>query len=315
MSDFPKSILIQEVSPRDGLQIEPKILSTDEKLRLIAALVAAGCREIEAGSFVNPQAVPQMGDAAELFPRLPRHEGVKYHCLVLNVKGIERALATPGADLEGKLSMTASETFIKRNTNRSIEEAFAEMPRWISAYRAGGLRTRSLAVMAAFGCNFEGDVPVEDVIGLIARTTAIMSENGETLEHVRLADTMGWANPEHIRRMIGSVRERWPELDIRLHLHDTRGLAIANIFVALEMGVADFDASVGGLGGCPFASLKGAAGNVSTEDLVFLCDELGIETGINLEAIIEASRLAAELVGHPLPGKLAQAGPPRRSRS
>lgn len=308
MSELPSSVIIQEVSPRDGLQSESKTLTTEEKLRLVEALVASGLKEIEAGSFVNPKAVPQMADADVLFPRLPRLPGVHYRALCLNTKGIARALATPGVDVEGKLSLTVSETFVRRNTNRSIREALDEMPAWIEAYQAAGIRTRSLAVMAAFGCNFEGDIPLERVISLIAEAAGIMADHGVRLEHLRLADTMGWANPAQVARMVGTVRERWPELDIRLHMHDTRGLAIANIHAAMRMGVREYDASVGGLGGCPFAGNKGAAGNVCTEDLVFLCEELGIETGLNLEALIEASCLASTLVGRPLPGKLALAG-------
>src|SRR5262249_35606385 len=160
----------------------------------------------------------------------------------------------------GKLTVTASETFIKRNTNRSIDDTFSEMPVWIEHYRKAGIEPDSLGVMAAFGCNFEGYVPEEKVVSLIARTAQIMDDNGCTLKHVSLADTMGWGSPAQMKSLVGKVRDRWPDMRVKLHLHDTRGCAVANAVAAMEVGVAEFDASVGGLGGCPFAGHKGAAG-------------------------------------------------------
>ncbi len=308
MADLPKAVHIMEVGPRDGLQIEPRTLSTDDKVRMIDALVGAGLSEIEVGSFVNPKAVPQMADTEEVIERLTPRPGVRYRALWLNAKGLERALATGKVHMEGKLTLTASETFIKRNTNRTIDQTIAEMPEWIGHYRAAGIRANGLGMMAAFGCNFEGDVPVDRVVGLVERAATVMGEHGCELGHLLLADTMGWANPAHIQRLIGAVRERWPRMTLKLHLHDTRGLAMANAFAAISLGVMEFDAAVGGLGGCPFAGHKGAAGNICTEDLAFMCEEMGIETGIELEALVAAGRLAEELVGHPLPGKLMKGG-------
>lgn len=309
MADLPNSVLIQEVGPRDGLQIEPKVLSVDEKLALINSIIGAGLSEIEVGSFVNPKAVPQMAEIDELVRRLPEPNGVRYRALWLNVKGLQRAAATGRLAMEGKLTITASETFIKRNTNRSIDDTIAEMPSWIEAYRKAGIRADVLSVMAAFGCNFEGDVAPEKVVGLVARVAGVMRDNGCELRHLRLADTMGWANPLQVKRLIGMVRERWPDIGVRLHLHDTRGLAIANAMAAMELGVREFDAAIGGLGGCPFAGNKGAAGNVCTEDLVFMCQESGVETGVKLDALVETARLAESLIGHSLPGKVLKAGP------
>jgi hydroxymethylglutaryl-CoA lyase len=308
MSDLPKHVEIIEVGPRDGLQIEPRTLSREEKLRLVDALVAAGLREIEVGSFVNPKAVPQMADTNEVFEALDRREGVRYRALWLNPKGLERALANGKVDIDGKLTLTASETFIKRNTNRSIDETLAEMPVWIARYREAGIAANSLGVMAAFGCNFEGYVPEEKVVGLIGRAREIMEGEGCRLEHLSLADTMGWGSPAQMKSLVGKVRDRWPEMRIKLHLHDTRGCAVANAVAAMEVGVAEFDASIGGLGGCPFAGHKGAAGNVCTEDLAFACGEMGIETGTDLDALVEAAKLAEEYVGHPLPGKVMKGG-------
>ena len=308
MSDLPKSVHLIEVGPRDGLQIEPRILSTDEKITMIDALAASGIAEIEAGSFVNPKAVPQMADSDELFKRLDQKKGVRYRALWLNPKGLERAIENGRVDMDGKLTITASEIFIKRNTNRSIDETFEQMPAWIAQYRAAGMKTNTLGVMAAFGCNFEGYIPEERVVSLVERTIGILADHGEKLENLSLADTMGWGTPGQMKSLVGKVREKWPELNLKLHLHDTRGCAVANAVAAMELGVREFDSSVGGLGGCPFAGHKGAAGNVCTEDLAFACGEMGVETGIDLDALVEAAKLSEDLVGHQLPGKVMKGG-------
>lgn len=308
MSDLPKRVEMIEVGPRDGLQIEPRILTTAEKVRMIGALVDSGLRQIEAGSFVNPKAVPQMADTNELFDQIDKKPGHRYRALWLNPKGLERALANGHVDMDGKLTLTASETFVQRNTNRSIEDTFEQMPAWIQTYQDAGIEADTLGVMAAFGCNFEGYIPEEKVIALIARTMGIMTDHGCTLKNLSLADTMGWGSPGQMKSMVGKVRDKWPELTLKLHLHDTRGCAVANAVAAMEMGVAEFNSSVGGLGGCPFAGHKGAAGNVCTEDLVFACGEMGIETGVDLDALVEAAKLTEELVGHTLPGKVMKGG-------
>ena len=308
MADLPSRVEMIEVGPRDGLQIEPRVLTTDEKLRMVDALADSGIRQIEAGSFVNPKAVPQMADTPELFDRLEKRPGKRYRALWLNPKGLERALANGHVDMDGKLTLTVSETFVKRNTNRSIDETFEQMPEWIETYRRAGIEADSLGVMAAFGCNFEGYIPEEKVVSLIGRAIEVMDEHGCTLVNLSLADTMGWASPGQVKSLVGRVRERWPELRLKLHLHDTRGCAVANAVAGMEMGVAEFDSSVGGLGGCPFAGHKGAAGNVCTEDLVFACGEMGIETGIDLDALVEAARMTEAMVGHPLPGKVMKGG-------
>ena len=308
MSDLPTSAHIMEVGTRDGLQIEPRTLTTAQKLELLDALLAAGIREVEVGSFVNPKAVPQMADTADVFAGIKRKPGVTYRALWLNPRGLERAVATPNVDLEGRLQITASETFVKRNTNRTIEETFGEIPDWISRFKQAGVTPDCAALMATFGCNFEGDIPLERVLALIGRIDAILQENGSGLKHITLADTMGWANPMQIKRTIGAVRERWPDLGIKLHLHDTRGTAMANAVAALELGVREFDSSIGGLGGCPFAGHKGAAGNICTEDLAFTCEEMGIRTGLDLDALVAAAKLAEQMVGHMVPGKVMKGG-------
>jgi hydroxymethylglutaryl-CoA lyase len=304
-----------EVGPRDGLQIEPRIVSTADKIRLIDAIADAGIREIEVASFVNPKAVPQMADADELFAALKPREGLSYRALWLNPRGLERAIAAKNVDLEGRLQLTASETFVKRNTNRSIDQTFDDMPQWITQFKAAGVEPDKAAVMAAFGCNFEGAIPVSKVLELLKRLQGILQEHHSDLRHVALADTMGWANPRHIKDMLTAIRSNFPGIGIKLHLHDTRGTAMANALAALEEGVREFDASVGGLGGCPFAGHAGAAGNICTEDLAFLCEEMGIDTGIDLDALIDAAKLAEELVGHQVPGKLMKGGTRSRIRS
>jgi hydroxymethylglutaryl-CoA lyase len=308
MAGSSKFVHLMEVGPRDGLQIESRILSVEQKLELLEAIADAGITEIEAGSFVNPKAVPQMADTEEVFTRLTRRPGVSYRGLWLNSRGLERAVATGNVDVEGTLYLTASEIFVKRNTNRSIDETFEQLPDWIRQYRKAGIKTDHATVMAAFGCNFEGDIPLQRVVDMIARLNDVLAEHDSALTHLSLADTMGWANPNSIKAMIQAIKRRWPELELKLHLHDTRGTAVANAVAAIEEGVRAFDGSIGGLGGCPFAGHKGAAGNICTEDLAFMCDELGFDTGVDLDKLVAAARLARDFIGHDVPGKLISGG-------
>jgi len=304
MSAFPETVHIMEVGPRDGLQIEPKILALDEKLELITALADAGLKEIEIASFVNPKAVPQMAGSGEVVEAVPERDGVRYRALWLNARGLERAIAFKKLHLTGTLTIIPSETFAKRNTNRSIAEGIADMLEWIDRYEAAGVPIFSIGVMAAFGCNFEGLIPPERIVTLIEKVEGMMNERGHAFTSLTLADTMGWGNPRQVKQLLGAIQNRWPEVSIKLHLHDTRGTAMANAVAAMEMGVREFDASIGGMGGCPFAGNPGAAGNISTEDLAFMCQEFGIETGLDMDALVAAARLAERLVGHPLPGKV-----------
>lgn len=308
MSDLPKSVKIVEVGPRDGLQIEPRVLTVDERAEMIDQLIGCGFREIEVGSFVNPKAVPQMANTDKVLEKLERRGDVAYRVVILNPRGLRDAIATGRADIEGKISITASETFVKRNTNRSIDETFAEFPQWVDLFNSAMIKPNMIAVMAAFGCNFEGYVPLKKVVDLLDRADNTLRDLGSSMQHVTLADTMGWANPLQIKRTISAVKDRWPEVEIKLHLHDTRGAAVANAVAAMEMGVSEFDASVGGLGGCPFAGHKGAAGNICTEDLAFVCEEMGIDTGLNLEQLRDTSLHVERLLGHPLPGKIVRGG-------
>lgn len=307
MSDYPKRVHIMEVGPRDGLQMEARTLTVADKVALIDALADAGLAEIEVGSFVNPARVPQMADTDAVLAALERRPGVAYRALWLNLRGLERAVAA-GADLTAKLSIATSETFSRKNVGRSFQESLDGMPDWLNIYAEKGLRDVSLGVMTAFGCTYEGYVPEGRTVEMIARVEALLGEHGFRLAEADLADTTGWGNPAYVSRVVGAVRERWPDLPIKLHLHDTRGCGIANALAGLSLGVDRFDGSIGGLGGCPFAGLKGSAGNIATEDFAFLCAEMGIETGLDLDRLTAAAELAERLVGRPLPGKVFRAG-------
>src|SRR6185369_7170799 len=305
---LPKRIVIHELGPREGMQIEKNPIATAEKIRLVDLLSDCVFPEIEVTSFVSPKWVPQMADAEQVVAGFKRRPGTKYTCVYLNSQGMARAVATQKLDVQGSLSVTASEAFSKKNTNRTIEDTFAETERRVEALKQMNVPTHEVSVMAAFGCNYSGDVAPEHVIGLIDRMMGIARKHDIKIELIQLADTMGWANPLSIRRIVGMVQDRWPEPRINLHLHDTRGLGLANAFAAMEMGVDDFDSAVAGLGGCPYAGFKDAPGNIATEDLVHLCNELGVETGIDLPRLLDVAREAEHIFGHPLPGKVMRGG-------
>ena len=308
MSDLPSSIHINEEGPREGFQIEKGPIPTARKIALIDALARTGIDHIQVVSFVNPKAVPGMADAEEVVRGIAPQPGVDYTALWLNEKGFERALRQERLTNRGTIQLAASEKFSKRNQNRDAAQQLAGQHAIVEMYKAAGVPVERGSVMAAFGCNFAGDIPVSHVVSLVQQILDVAKEHGVTLTYVTLADTMAWATPLAVKRMVGALRERWPELEFALHLHDTRGMAIANAFAGLEMGVTRFDAAVAGLGGCPFAGHSGAAGNVCTEDLVFMCHELGIKTGIDLDALIECAKLAEDVVGHPLPGSVMKGG-------
>lgn len=304
MSDLPKSIHVHEEAPREGFQSEARVIPTAEKIRFIEALAETGVKEIDCVSLVNPKRVPQMADAEQVASGIRRKAGVKYQGLWLNAKGFERARAS-GIDLAGKLLISASEQFGIHNNNQDRAGILREQAGMLEAYRAAGLAIRKMYIFTAFGCNFEGDVTITSVTDAVRDLLALVPP-GNVRPVIYLADTVGWANPLLVKRTLGALRERWPDHPLGLHLHDTRGLGIANAMAGLEMGVAHFDSSCGGLGGCPFAGNAAAAGNIATEELLQLCDESGIETGIDIEAMIDCAELAESIVGHPLPSKVAK---------
>ncbi|HEY1983699.1 MAG TPA: hydroxymethylglutaryl-CoA lyase [Xanthobacteraceae bacterium] len=315
MSDLPKAVHITEEGPREGFQIEKAAIPTGRKIALIDALSQTGLARIQIVSFVNPKAVPGMADADEVVDGITPRPGVAYTALWLNEKGFERALRHGRLANTGTIQLAASEKFSIRNQNRTAAQQLASQQNLVAMYRAADITIERGSIMAAFGCNFAGDIPASHIVTLVQQILDVAQMHDVALKYISLADTMAWATPLQIKRVLGALRERWPDLDFALHLHDTRGMAIANAFAGLEMGVSRFDAAVAGLGGCPFAGHQGAAGNVCTEDLVFMCNELGIETGIDLDLLIECAKLAEDIVGHPLPGAVMKGGTLQKFRA
>jgi hydroxymethylglutaryl-CoA lyase len=308
MSDLPSFVKIHEEGPREGFQFESGPISAEEKVRFIEALAETGLQQIDCVSYVNAARVPGMRDAEEVARLIRRKAGIRYTGLWLNTRGLERALRLP-LDLVGAIRITASETFSVKNTGMTIEQTIAEQRRWLSIYRENHIPVEWGYVMTAFGCNFEGEVPISQVIQMVQHLLSLAKDADVSLKGIYLADTVGHGTPASMEMRIGAVRECWPDLKIGLHLHDTRGTGIANAYAALRLGVDQFDSSCAGLGGCPFAGHKGAAGNVCTEDLVYMCQEMGISTGIDLARLVECAEMAERIVGHPLPGKVMRAGP------
>jgi isopropylmalate/homocitrate/citramalate synthase len=309
VTDLPKQIQIHEEGPREGFQIEPGPISTADKIALIEALAETGLHHIQICSFVNPKLVPGWADADAVAGGFRPKEGVHYTGLWFNAKGLERALVFKARlSLYGSIAMVASEAFTKKNLNRTHAENVVAMAKQTALHLSHGIEIRRIGVQAAFGCNYQGDISPSDVLRVLEDGFRIAADAGVPIKLLSLSDTMGWATPPRVERLIGEVRNRWPEPQISLHLHDTRGLAVANAHAGLRMGVSRFDSTVGGLGGCPFAGQKGAAGNICTEELVMLCEEMGVATGVDLDALIEVGRMAERIVGHVLPSELLHAG-------
>ncbi|WP_129140947.1 hydroxymethylglutaryl-CoA lyase [Modicisalibacter coralii] len=295
---MPARVHVTEVGLRDGLQNEATRLSTDDKVALVRALVAAGVREFELTSFVSPRAVPALADAAQLVAALADIPDVHWSALVPNVRGAERALEA-GID-SVVLFVSASPTHNAKNVNRDIATSLAGFTEIARLLDGSGVELRG-AIATAFGCPFEGDVDV-GAVGDIARAFADLGAR-----HVSLGDTTGMATPPLVGERIRHLREVAPPLSPTLHFHNTRGIGLANVMQGLALGVTRYESSIGGLGGCPFA--PGATGNIASEDLVYLLTEMGIDTGIDLTALIEAGRLATRLMGRPLPAQVSKAGP------
>ncbi len=308
MPKLPSRIDIIEEGPREGFQIEKGPITTARKIELIDALSQTGLETIQVVSFVNPKRVPGMADAEAVVAGMTPNPKVSYRGLWLNQAGFERARATGRLDLRGAYNVAASETFLKKNQNRSIAEQTADNGIIIERFKELGVPVEKGGIMAAFGCNYEGDIAPARVVTLVGGLLEQAKAHEVELKYVMLADTMGWATPASVKRVVGAVWDKYPDVGLSLHLHDTRGLGIANAYAGLEMGVTHYDAAVAGLGGCPFAGNAGAAGNVCTEDLVFMCDEMGIETGVDLQKLIDCAVLAEEIVGHPLPGAVKVGG-------
>ena len=295
---LPSRVTVREVGPRDGLQAEDP-LPVEARVRLIEALSATGVPAIEAVSFVSPKAVPAMTDAAEVWARVKKAPGVRYSALVPNRKGAESAIDAGGFH-SIQAFLAASDGYNRKNVGKSVEESVADVAEVIGVAKDAGLPVE-VSISAAFGDPYEGDVEPERV----AKLASVLADRGAA--GVSLGDTTGMANPTRVWEMVKLLYGRTPDLHVNMHFHDTRGTGMANVLAALEAGVDEFDASVGGMGGSPFA--PGANGNVATEDLVHMLADMGIETGVDLGKLIEAAGLARELVGHDLPGQVSKAGP------
>ncbi|HUY45894.1 MAG TPA: hydroxymethylglutaryl-CoA lyase [Streptosporangiaceae bacterium] len=287
---------VVEVGPRDGLQNEDVVLDSSAKVAYIEALIAAGLRRIEAVSFVHPGRVPQMADAEAVMAAVPRPPGVRYGGLVVNRRGLDRALAA-GVD-EVNVIVVATETFCQRNQGTTIEEAISSFAGIAGAAKAAGLAV-TLTVGAAFGCPFEGEVPPARVVGIVRRCV------GAGADEVALADTIGVGVPRDVRVLTEAVREVTP-IPLRFHFHNTRNTGYANALTAVEVGAAALDASSGGIGGCPFA--PAATGNIATEDLAYALRRTGVQTGIALNRVLAAADYVGERLGHPGPALLSRAG-------
>lgn len=296
--NLPKKVQITEVGPRDGFQAEDDFIPTDRKVEIVDALSRTGVAAVQVTSVVHPKAVPQLADAEEVMARIERAPGVRYTVLVPNLRGAERAVPMAADDWELMLSVTDSHSI--SNANRTTEEALKNMEPVVALAREGGAEvTGSMAT--ALGCPFEGRVPFERVL-YVAEAYRAMG-----VRRLSVADTVGVADPRLVYETLTGLAERLPDVTFGLHLHDTRGMALANVFAALQAGVTEFDSAVGGLGGCPFA--PGATGNVSTEDLVHMLGLMGIETGVDLGAMLGVAGEVREVVGHPLESAVLRAGP------
>jgi hydroxymethylglutaryl-CoA lyase len=300
MTELPQRVRIREVGPRDGFQNEPEVIPTAEKVRLIGLLARTGLKRLEVTSFVRPDIIPQLSDAEEVLTSIDRVDGVAYSVLIPNEKGLERALAHRDGFDEVSVFLSASETHNRENVNRSIAESLEGVERVVRRARREGLRCEGV-ISVSFGCPYEGEVPPDRVFGIAERLAAA------GCEEVGFGDTTGMANPRQVGGFFPAARERLPDIELTAHFHNTRGQGLANVLAALEAGIDSFESSFGELGGCPVP--PGSTGNISTEDLVSMLEEMGVETGIDLPKLVEASRAAQDVLGRPLGAHVLKAGP------
>ena len=297
MTDLPARISVREVGPRDGLQNEDPVPAED-KIALIDRLAGTGVNRIEAVSFVRADAIPQMADADKVWAGVHRAPGIRYSALAPNLRGAQRALDAGFGEVE--VVVSASDTHNRKNVNRSTAESLDDIAVIIDTAHARGA-TCQVIISTAWGCPYEGDVPVSRVMQVAGRAVA------DGADSVSFGDTTGMATPRRVWDLVGAFRDQHPATSLNLHFHNTRGTGLANVLAALELGVDDFDASVGGLGGCPYA--PGATGNIATEELVHMVADMGVETGIDLSAMIGAAAEAERIVGRALPSQVLRAGP------
>ena len=296
LSNLPARVRVVEVGGRDGLQNEAKVVSTADKVGFLDRLSDAGLQTIEVGSFVRPDRIPQLTDTAEVFAQLHKRPGVRYVALVPNEKGLERARDTGVRDIA--VFTAASDTFNRKNINMSVDESIAAQRPVVDCAKREGMWVRGY-VSTCFGCPYEGKVAPERVRD-VAKALDAMG-----VDEISLGDTIGVGTPRQVESVVGMLLPEIPAARLALHFHDTRGTALANVIAGLGMGIATFDSSAGGLGGCPYA--PGASGNLSTEDLLYMLEGMGIETGVSLDKVVEASRFMARALGRDLPSRYLQA--------
>ncbi|HET6280858.1 MAG TPA: hydroxymethylglutaryl-CoA lyase [Polyangia bacterium] len=301
---LPPEVTIYEVGPRDGLQNESRMIATDDKVRFVNALSETGLRAIEITSFVNPKWIPQLADGAEVSRLITRRAGVVYSALVPNRQGLDAAIKAGMKEVA--VFMSASETHNKKNVNKTIAATLAAFRETVPPALAAGMRVRAY-VSTVYGCPYEGAVDPNKAVELCRA----LRELG--CYQVSLGDTIGVANPRQVRDVLSRVLAEIPTPEVAVHFHDTRGTALANILVSVEMGITTVDSALGGLGGCPYA--PGASGNVATEDVVYMLDGMGVRTGVDLDKLVDCSRLASTLVGHEMPSKFYRAAMGARSRT
>jgi hydroxymethylglutaryl-CoA lyase len=297
----PERVTICEVGTRDGFQIEPDFIPTEQKVEVVNRLTEAGVPRIEVTSFVHPKAVPQLRDAEAVMATIRRRPGTRYAALVPNDKGAARAVDA-GVDAIHTV-LSASESHNLANVNMTIAESIEKLRAVAQIAGRAGVPMQC-GISTSFGCPFEGDVPVDHLERVVARLVDLGARG------IGLADTTGMANPRQVATVLERLMPRFPGIEWTLHTHDTRAMAIPNILAAMQLGVTNFDASIGGLGGCPFA--PGASGNVCTEDLVHCLHAMGVATGIDLDRLVAVSRRVEQIVGRPMPGQIIKAGPSTR---
>ena len=302
MVALPSSVHIREVGPRDGFQNEPEVIPTEGKLRLIGLLADSGLRRIELTSFVRPDVIPQLADSEQVLAAIEPREGVAYSVLIPNRRGLDRALEYRDRFQEANFFLSASETHNRKNVNRSIAESLADLEGTIAAAAESGLRCEGV-ISTSFGCPYEGEVAPERVLEIAAKLA------GFGCAEIAFGDTTGMANPRQVGEFFSRAREELGRVELTAHFHNTRGQGLANVLAALEAGIESFESSFGELGGCPVP--PGATGNISSEDLVSMLHEMGIETGIDLERLLAASAEAQKVLGRPLGAHLLTAGPVR----
>ncbi len=299
-AELPKRVRIREVGPRDGFQNEPEVIPTEEKVRLIGLLGESGLRRMEVTSFVRPDVIPQLADGGEVLTRFEPREDVAYSVLIPNSRGLENALKLRDRFQEGNFFLSASETHNQKNVNRSIAESLADLEGTIGAARDAGLRCEGV-ISTSFGCPYEGEVPPERVFEIAERLRSF------GCEEIAFGDTTGMANPRQVGEFFAQARDRLHDVELTAHFHNTRGQGLANVLAALEQGIDSFESSFGELGGCPVP--PGSTGNISTEDLVSMLEEMGVETGVDLAKLIAASSEVQKVLGRPLGAHLLTAGP------